>query len=421
MNKIVLVTLLTTIFLLLDCYVFQAVKVLVESSSLSLKKITYSIYWGFTAFSLLLFFIYRFAPADSLGIKGRTFITGWLAVTYFSKFFAILFLFFDDLGRLVRWVIQKFTGNAQLIENPVSGNSNYISRSEFMMKASLIAGAVPFVGLSYGILSGAHDYRIRRITVKLPNLPKEFDGIKIGQISDVHSGSFFNKTAVKGGVEMLLREKPDMIFFTGDLVNNRASEMETYQPIFEKVKAPLGVFSTLGNHDYGDYATWDSLEAKRQNLKNLITIHKQMGWDILMDENRNLIMGNEKISIIGIQNWGAKARFPKYGNLQKAHESTQDSSVKLLLSHDPSHWDAEVLEKFKDVDIMFAGHTHGMQFGVEIGNLKWSPVQYMYEQWAGLYEKQQQYLYVNRGFGYIGFPGRVGILPEITIMELKKS
>ena len=421
MGKIVLTGILAIIFILIDWYVFQAVKVLSDAAQPFHKKIIYYTYWGITSLTLILFFISRFAPSDSLGINFRTFITGWLAVNYFSKFFAILFLLFDDLGRLVRWTVQKFSGNQQIPPPSQSMATEGISRSEFMMKASIIAGAAPFVALSYGILSGAHEYRVRRITIKLPNLPKEFDGIKIGQISDVHSGSFFNKTAVKGGVEMLLKEKPDVIFFTGDLVNNMASEMENYQPVFEKVKAPLGVFSTLGNHDYGDYASWDSLAAKKQNLNHLMTVHKQMGWDLLMDENRELKIGNEKISIIGIQNWGAKARFPKYGDLKKATVGTDEMPVKLLLSHDPSHWDAQVLKEFKNIDIMFAGHTHGMQFGVEIGSIKWSPVQYVYEQWAGLYEKQNQFLYVNRGFGYIGFPGRVGILPEITIIEIKKS
>ena len=419
MNKIIFTGIITLLFILIDLYVFQAIKSITELAPALNKKIIFSIYWCITGFSLILFYFSRFAPADNLSIGFRTFITGWLAVNYFSKFLTIIFLFIDDIGRLIRWIIKALSGNKS--QNELSNAENTISRSEFMVKASLIAGSVPVVGLTYGILSGAHDYRVRRVSVHLPNLPSAFDGITIGQLSDIHSGSFFNKIAVRGGVEMLLKEKPNVIFFTGDLVNNKASEMETYQPIFEKVKAPMGVFSTLGNHDYGDYTNWESLAAKKQNLKNLITVHQQMGWDLLMDENRDLKIGNDTISIIGVQNWGAKARFPKYGNLQKAVIGTNDNPVKLLLSHDPSHWDGEVLKKIEDIDIMFAGHTHGMQFGVEIGNLKWSPVQYIYEQWAGLYKKNNQYLYVNRGFGYIGFPGRVGILPEITIFTLHKS
>jgi hypothetical protein len=290
-----------------------------------------------------------------------------------------------------------------------------------MVQAAVVAGSIPLVGITYGILSGAHDYRVRRVTVKLPNLPKAFDGLRIAQLSDIHSGSFFNKTAVQGGVNLLLREKPDVVFFTGDLVNNVASEVQDYIPIFQKVKAPLGVYSTLGNHDYGDYVAWPSLQAKRQNLENLKHAHGLLGWDLLMNQHRMLEEGGEQLAIIGIENWGGKGNFPKYGKLDLAHQGTEAAPVKLLLSHDPSHWEAQVLPKFPDIDLMFAGHTHGMQFGVELPGLKWSPVQYMYKQWAGLYEEAGRYLYVNRGYGYLGFPGRIGILPEITIVELKKA
>jgi predicted MPP superfamily phosphohydrolase len=271
-----------------------------------------------------------------------------------------------------------------------------------------------------GILTGAHDYRVHRHIIKLPNLPKSFHGIRIGQLSDIHSGSFFNKTAVKGGVEMLLGEKPDIVFFTGDLVNNVAEEVKDYIDIFGKVAAPLGVYSTLGNHDYGEYVSWDSAGAKRKNLKNLMEAHKIMGWNLLMNEHKILQESGESIAVLGVENYG-KGRFPKYGQLEKAYRGTEEIPVKLLLSHDPSHWDLEVRPSFPDINLMFAGHTHGMQFGIEIGSFKWSPAQYMYPQWAGLYQQDKQYLYVNRGFGYLGYPGRIGILPEITIIELQSA
>jgi predicted MPP superfamily phosphohydrolase len=225
---------------------------------------------------------------------------------------------------------------------------------------------------------------------------------------------------VKGGVEMLLKEKPDVIFFTGDLVNNNTTEVKNYIDVFQKVKAPMGVFAVTGNHDYGDYQTWDSTEAKTKNFEDLIIAHKELGFDLLLNENRWLQEGNDKIAIIGNENWGA-GRFSKYGDLGKAYSGSEEAPVKLLLSHDPSHWDAQVRKDFKDIDVMFAGHTHGFQFGVEIGNIKWSPSQYIYEQWAGLYQQNSQYLYVNRGFGFIGYPGRVGIPPELTIVTLKKA
>ncbi len=295
-----------------------------------------------------------------------------------------------------------------------------IPRSEFLAKTALLAASVPFGAMTYGIISGAHDYRVRRSTIKLPNLPKEFDGIKIAQLSDIHTGSFFNKTAVKGGVEMLMKEKPDVIFFTGDLVNNESSEVKNYVDVFDKLKAPHGVFSVTGNHDYGDYQSWSSQEAKQENFKGLIEAHRMMGFDLLMNEHRFININGEKIAIIGNENWGG-GRFAKYGRLDKAYAGTEEAPVKILLSHDPSHWDAQVRPLYPDIDLMLSGHTHGFQFGVEIGNFKWSPSQYAYKQWAGLHQEGSQYLYVNRGYGYLGYPGRIGMPPEITIIELKRA
>jgi len=221
-------------------------------------------------------------------------------------------------------------------------------------------------------------------------------------------------------VEEFLKEKPDVIFFTGDLVNNEASEVKDYLNIFDKLKAPLGTYSITGNHDYGDYKSWASQRDKQENFKNLVQAHKQMGFDILMNEHRYLEQNGEKIAIIGIENWGGGG-FAKYGKLDQAYAGIEDATVKLLLSHDPSHWNAQVRKSYTDIDMTFAGHTHGFQFGVEIGDFKWSPSQYAYKQWAGLYQEDNQYLYVNRGFGYIGYPGRIGIPPELTVIELKRA
>ena len=217
----------------------------------------------------------------------------------------------------------------------------------------------------------------------------------------------------------MLKEKPDVLFFTGDLVNNEASEIHEYFEIFKKLKAPLGVYSVTGNHDYGDYRRWNTAAAKRNNFKDLISAHKLMDYSLLMNEHRFIEQGGEKIAVIGIENWGAK--FSKYGKLEQAYDGTEEAAVKLLLSHDPSHWDAQVKPFFPDIDMAFAGHTHGFQFGIEIAGIKWSPVQYSYKQWAGLYQDGNQYLYVNRGFGYLGYPGRVGMPPELTIVELKRA
>jgi predicted MPP superfamily phosphohydrolase len=419
MRNITFVSFLLVVFVTMDVYVFQGVKVLTGSLTPPVRKFVHIAYWSLTVLvigSILLAFIINF---DKWNRVIRIVMMGLMMVSFFTKLFFMLFLLVDDVQRGVRWVVQKITSLFRK-DTPVPVEEG-ITRSEFLLKAGLVAASVPLVGMTWGIVSGAHDYRVRRQKLVLPNLPSSFHGLRILQLSDIHSGSFYNKTAVKGGIEMIQREKADLIFFTGDLVNNESSEMQNYMEVFEKIKAPLGVYSTLGNHDYGDYVAWPSLEAKQQNLKDMVRIHKNLGWDLLMNEHRILKEGGDQLAIIGIENWGAKARFPKYGRLDKAILNTDDAAVRLLLSHDPSHWDAQVRTKYPEIDLMFAGHTHGMQAGIDTEVLKWSPAQYVYEQWAGLYTQGNQHLYVNRGFGYIGFPGRIGILPEITVIELVKG
>ena len=402
-------------FLLIDYYFFQGVLAASKHWSEGWRSGVRIGFWVPTALCMLALFWWTFGDPYIFGANTRSFIITGIVATYFSKILGILVLFTDDLQRGVRWVVALFSKSTDgHLGGPV------IPRSEFLSKVALATTAVPFTAFAYGIISGAHDYRVKRVTVKLKNLPKSFDGLRIGQISDIHAGSFWNKTAVKGGVEMMMKEKPDVIFFTGDLVNNESSEVKEYVPVFEKLKAPLGVFSITGNHDYGDYKNWMTQEEKQRNFKDLVQAHKIMGYDILMNEHRFLEQGGEKIAIIGNENWGA-GRFSKYGKLDVACQGTEDAAVKLLLSHDPTHWDAQVRPSHPEIDITFSGHTHGFQFGVEIGNFKWSPVQYVYRQWADLYREGDQYIYVNRGFGYLGYPGRVGIPPELTIVELKRA
>ncbi|MCU0353105.1 MAG: metallophosphoesterase [Cytophagales bacterium] len=415
LSRLFVLLVIVLVFFGVDYYVYQAFRSLPDPWRRPVQVISMGLSVGSVG-ALLMFFL---VPGMQ-GATMRNFMATLIFTNLLVKLFAGIFVFMDDIVRLGRWVIGKF-GSADANTTPSPGEP--ITRSDFLLKAAAVAGAVPLLGVGYGILIGAHDYRIRRITLRLPNLPRAFDGMRIAQLSDIHSGSFFNKRAVTGGVDLLLREKPDVVFFTGDLVNNTASEVADYVPVFSKLKAPLGVFSTLGNHDYGDYVAWESALAKKQNLRDLMQAHRLMGWDLLMDENRRLAVDGEHIALIGVQNWGR--RFSQHGDLAKAYQGTEDAPVKLLLSHDPSHWDAQVRPQFPDIDAAFAGHTHGAQFGVEIGGVKWSPVKYAYKQWAGLYQEpnaagKTQYLYVNRGFGYIGFPGRVGMPPEITIFELKR-
>ncbi len=413
-NRLMAIITFTLIFLLIDYYFFQGVLVASKNWSPVWKGI---IRYGFWVPTILCFFAllwWAFDDPYRYSANFRNWVITGIVATYFSKVVGILFLFIDDLQRGVRYLFSFFQKKEG---QPIAGE--LISRSEFLSKTALIASAVPFGAFTWGIVSGAHDYRIRKVTINLPNLPKSFDGVTIGQISDIHSGSFWNKTAVKGGVEMLLNQKPDLIFFTGDLVNNETKEVNEFIDVFNKVKAPLGVFSVTGNHDYGDYKSWSTKEQKQQNFNDLIHAHKLLGYDLLLNENRIITQGGEKLALIGVENWGT--RFSKHGDLAKAYEGSKEAAVKLLLSHDPTHWDAQVRSNYKDIDVMFAGHTHGTQFGVNIGDYTWTPAQYAYKQWGGLYQEDNQYLYVNRGFGYIGYPGRVGMPPEITIFELKTS
>jgi len=407
--------LLTFVLVAIDWYVWQGLRLAIRNFAPGTQRWIGGAYWGFTILTLIAYIGMQLLPADFFGRTTRTFIFAFIAIPYLSKLLAVAILLIDDIRRFFQWIV-SFIFPSVATPAPVTGEP-IIPRSEFLAATAVVAGAGLMGTFAFGILSGAHDYRIRRIKLPLKNLPKAFHGIKIAQLSDIHSGSFFNKTAVKGGVEMLMKEKPDIAFFTGDLVNDQAAEVKDYINIFDKVKAPLGVHSTLGNHDYGDYYQWASPQAKINNLADLKKAHQLLGWNLMLDENRAIRVDGEEIGLIGIQNWGS-GNFAKYGNLEKAYQGTDNYPVKILLSHDPSHWAAQVLPQYKDIDLAFAGHTHGMQFGVEIGKLKWSPVQYRYKQWAGLYEENDQYLYVNRGFGYLGYPGRVGILPEITILEL---
>lgn len=408
---------------LFDFYIYFALR----STRIKFAKTKWFawLWWGYSI-SLLagVFISFKF----NIPLAYRSVILVAFFMTAISKFIYVLILIIDDIRRGGVWVsrlfgakkvrsIQERIGHLKepLPEEPKRG----ISRSEFLLKSGIAVASLPLFPLTWGIVSGAYDYQIRRQKLVLTNLPKAFHGFTIAQISDVHSGSFYDKKAVLGGVELLLGQKPDAIFFTGDLVNNLASEMRQYQDVFSKLKADFGVYSVLGNHDYGEYhfGREDSLE-KRNNLKSIIDTQRVMGWDLLMDENRTLKIGNDQISVVGVQNWGA-GRFPKKGDLHKALEGTEDTPIKLLLSHDPSHWREQVLNT--DVDVMFAGHTHGMQFGVRGEHYQWSPAKFIYQEWAGLYHEGNKQLYVNTGFGFLGYPGRVGILPEITIFELVSS
>ena len=328
----------------------------------------------------------------------------WLIICLFVT----LPLLLEDITRLIKAIFRKPT-NAPRIP----------SRRKFVSTLGWGLAAIPFASILYSIFKGKYNYKVWKYTLYFDNLPKAFDGYRITQISDIHCGSFDNYEKIRYGVDLINSQKSDVILFTGDLVNNLANEVHNWKSLFATLQAPDGVFSIMGNHDYSDYSSWETPEAKQQNLEHLFQLQKQMGWQLLLNEHCYLERDGEKIALIGVENWG-HGRFSKYGDLNKAMEGINTEDFKILMSHDPTHWQEVVLPENKDIQLTLSGHTHGMQCGIEIpGWLKWSPSQYIYKYWGGMYEEGGKYLNVNRGFGYHAFPGRLGVWPEITVIELK--
>lgn len=396
-------------YILIDIYSFQAVKTVTAS------KWVYAIYVAVSVITLLLF-IYQISGMGSSRVMTpfRMYSFGWFIALLIPKMFVLLVVMFgEDLVRLI-------VGLAGKISEPDQGF--YLpSRRKFISTIALGIAALPFGALLYGMFKGRYNYKVLSYELNFPDLPDEFDGYTITQVSDIHSGSFTNKEKVEYAVDLVNEQQSDLILFTGDLVNDLASEMEPWKDTFKKFSAPDGVYSVLGNHDYGDYYQWDNPEDKAKNLADLKELQGQMGWKLLLNEHDYIRRGEAKIALIGVENWG-KGRFKKAGDLNKACEGVNPHDFKILMSHDPSHWRAEVIPHKKHFHLTLSGHTHGMQFGVEIpGFIRWSPVKWRYEEWAGIYKEAEQFINVNRGFGFIGYPGRVGIWPEITKITLKRG
>ena len=408
------VLIFVAVMILVDTYVFQAIKTITQSASPKAKSIVYIIYWTVSILAILGFLLFVYTGPGLLSRKVRTYLFATVVGLFLAKLIAVIFFIVDDVRRAIQWIAGKLFFRDTEAEELSDG----ITRSVFLSWLGLAAGSTLFGSLLYGF-SNKYNYHVKRLQLTFGNLPSAFKGLVIVHISDIHCGSFMDKDAVLRGVQKVLDIKPDIILFTGDLVNDKATEMNEFMDIFSLLKAPMGVYSTLGNHDYGDYVSWPiNGVSKTQNLEDLKKVHAALGWRLLMNEHVALEKNGEKIALIGIENWSAKKRFPKHGDMAKAYAGTNQYPFKILMSHDPSHWDAQVRTTYTDVDLTLSGHTHGMQFGIEIPGFKWSPVQYIYKQWAGLYEEGKQKLYVNRGYGFIGYPGRVGILPEITVIEL---
>lgn len=405
------------IMLLLDFYVFQALKTVTQTTQERTKAFVFILYWLISGMTLVALISFPYIQVLQTSKLYRNYVFAILVGLFFAKLVGSLFFLTDDLRRASVFLLSKILPDTGA---RFMGEGNAIPRSTFLSWMGLGMGGGLFGTLLYGF-GNKYNYQVKKIRIAFDNLPASFHGMKIVHISDIHSGSFQNKEAVNHGVNMIIQQNADLVLFTGDLVNDRAEEMTDYIDVFKRITAPMGVFSSLGNHDYGDYVSWSSPQAKKENLERLKQVHGHLGWRLLMNEHVLLEKEDEKIAVLGIENWGAKGRFPKYGKMNEAYPGTESIPFKILLSHDPSHWDAEIRPKYNDIDLMLSGHTHGMQFGIENPYFKWSPVQWMYKQWAGLYEEGKQKLYVNRGYGFIGYPGRVGILPEITVLELVRK
>ncbi|MGB3774503.1 MAG: metallophosphoesterase [Leeuwenhoekiella sp.] len=396
------------LYIIVDLYAFQAFK--------TITKIQW-VHYIYLLLSLIVLanLIYHISTMNpSRGFSTPTmFAMGFFLVLFVPKLLTVSFMIIEDIFRLLVGLYDRFLGS----EN----NFSIPSRRKFISGFALGLAAIPFLSLLYGMYKGKYRFRVLYYDLYFEDLPEAFEGYKITQISDIHSGSFDNHEKISYAVDLVNKQKGDVILFTGDLVNNTADEMEGWQELFSSLKAQDGVYSVLGNHDYGDYVTWESEKAKEQNLNDLKNLERAMGWDLLLNENRSITRGDQKISIVGVENWGSGG-FKKAGDIDTAAKDLTASDFKILMSHDPSYWTEKLKIHPKNFQLTLSGHTHGMQFGIEIpGFIKWSPVQYRYKNWAGIYEHQKRIINVNRGFGFLGYPGRVGIWPEITSITLRKG
>ena len=418
MNKLGSLVFISVLFLLLfflNWYVYQGVKTILPESNIS--GINYKgriLYWVITGgISVwIIFTFFMIMKEGKISTASQKTLNLFLTITV-TQATIILFLFGEDTFRGLSTLFSFFT-------TKISDTGSHLpERRKFISQLAFTVAAIPFAGLVYGILRGKYDFRVIKETLYFDDLPEAFDGFTITQLSDIHAGSFTDYKAVQKGIDLAAEQKTDLFVFTGDLVNHKADEIEPMLDSFARLKAPYGQFSILGNHDYGDYSSWPSEEAKKENFEKLKNQHKRLGYRLMLDENTIIEKDGQKIRLMGVENWGVG--FHARGDLEKALDGVADDEFKILISHDPSHWDKKVKVHSKKIHLTLSGHTHGMQFGIETPLLKWSPAQYRYPNWAGLAKEAGKYLYVNRGFGFHAFSGRVGIWPEVTVIELRKG
>jgi predicted MPP superfamily phosphohydrolase len=395
----------------IDVYAFFAFK----AATIGRRKAIPFAYAILSVSSLLLLFMIIFLRIEQISFDAtlQSYSRGFLFIIYFSKFIIVLPLILDDFRRIILFAINYFRKNTEDKYMP--------DRSAFLSKMGLILGGIPAFLLTYGMVRNPFRFQLRSQSIPIENLPIELDGLKIVQISDLHSGTFSSSDVFEEAIKLVNGQNPDVVVFTGDLVNSVATEADAFIEAFSRIKSRLGTFSILGNHDYGDYVQWSSEREKKENFDELLKQHERLGWTLLRDESRQIEIKGCKINFLGVNNISALSNFPKYGDLEKTWSNAEEADINILLSHDPTHWNMEVTKSFPDIQLTLSGHTHGFQFGIEIpGFVKWSPSQWVYNQWAGLYKTKNQYLYVNRGLGCLGYPGRVGILPEVTSIKLTR-
>ncbi|HMU98493.1 MAG: metallophosphoesterase [Chitinophagales bacterium] len=403
------------VILIVDSYLYfnLSKNILVQSKHKKKLLLGYLFLCSITYITLIIANIIGYK--DWAGSWFKNLMFGFSISFFLARFLILPILLLLDLIRLFFWVADKKSDS-------VIQQNNGISRLTFFYKSALVLGGSLFGGFIYGVIKGAYNIRTNYIKIKIKSLPDEFKQLKIVQISDLHVGNFLNTHHLENMVQKINDEKPDFVFFTGDLVNFKSDELIPFLPTLKKLNANRRIYSILGNHDYGEYYDWENATAKEKNLQDLVAMQEQeLGWRLLRDEHELLDYRGYQMAIIGVEYWGHSMHFGKKGNIQKAYSGAEEADLHLLLSHDPSHWDKEIVtnEKYQSIDVTFSGHTHGFQFGVEIPklNFQWSPSKFVYPHWAGLYQIKEQQLYVNRGMGYVGYPGRLGIPPEITVFN----
>ncbi|KAA3614130.1 MAG: metallophosphoesterase [Calditrichaeota bacterium] len=415
-NPIISLLIFSIIILAIDFYVFWGIRKITRDYRALVKKIVTIAFWFVPVFSisgLVMIFLFRESISPAKTMTWFYYVSGPFILFYVPKLIFILFNLVDDIYFLIRKLVTQ-------VQTKSNAEKRTITRRKFLTQVGIVTAGIPFLSLFYGIVYGRFDFTVRKLKLKFKSFPKEMNGLKVVQISDFHIGSFLGKKkTIDEAVDLINQQHADILLFTGDFVNNVSTEVDEFIESLKNLKARIGKFSVLGNHDYGEYVRWPSVEEKKKNLNRLIKIQQDIGFDLLLNESRTIELNGANFELLGVENWGLPP-FPQYGDLEKTLSGSNSESFQILMSHDPTHFSAQVAGK-TNIDLTLSGHTHGAQFGIEIPGWRWSPVNLRYKYWGGLYEEANQKIYVNTGIGFIGFPGRVGMPPEITVFEIEQG